>query len=131
MFGEKFVIVGSLRETSVGPMLVGDCRKQFASGGYSWMNAIGLPGFAAAGVLTSSQVSGWDKLPEPDKQLFRIAEAVRKQTRGARVRVVAVYGNLQSVFVLESAKCKDRSCAAQIHYPPMDLINIQGVRELK
>jgi hypothetical protein len=131
MFSKKIVIVGRVEETRAGPVLVGHCRDQLVSGGYSWMNAIGLPGFTGAGLLDLSEVPDWNRVREPEKQLSRLAAEARKHDRGPGNHVVAVYGRLAPQIGLEQQKCRQPGCLCDIQYPPADFVEIKGVREMK
>jgi hypothetical protein len=44
---------------------------------------------------------------------------------------VAIYGELSPEVGIEQVKCKDHVCTPDIQFPPADLINIHGVRELR
>jgi len=131
ILAKKIVIVGYLEETRAGPVLVGHCRDQLVSGGYSWMNAIGLPGFTRVGLLNLSQVPDWNRVREPDKQLSRLAAAAKKHDHRPGNRVVAVYGRLSPQISLEQQKCREPTCQCDIQYPPADLVEIKGGREME
>lgn len=131
LWGKKIIVVGSLEKSGDGPVLVGRCQRQFASGGYSWLNAIGLPSFEAIGVSDLSQTPDWNKIQNADKQLARIAAASKGQHRPARRQVVAIYGELSPEIGIEQVRCKDHVCTPDIQFPPADLIKIQGFREVK
>lgn len=134
IWGKKIVIVGSLERSIAGPVLVGHCRNQFASGGYLWQNAIGLPGFVETDFPDLSQSRDWDKISEPNKQLSRLAAASKKRGRNphsADSGLIGLYGELSSQIGLEKAKYRDRICTPDIQFPPADLINIEGFRKVK
>lgn len=130
IWGQRLVIIGLFEDSPLGPILTGRCKEQFISGGYSWINALGLPGFVATGQPDLSQVADWNKIPEPQK-LSRVASAFRKFNRHRDIRLVAVYGELTSEVGIQPQRCRQPLCAADIQFPPADLIQVEGFRQLK
>jgi hypothetical protein len=134
LWGKKIVVVGFLESSSAGPVLVGHCRTQFASGGYLWENAIRLPGFAAASVPDVSHARDWDKISEPNSQLSRTAAACNRrnpQPHETKSELIGVLGELSPQIGIERAKCRNKFCTPDIQFPPADLIKIEGLRKLK
>lgn len=84
LWGKKIIVVRSLEKSEAGFVLLGRCKKQFASDGYSWMNAIGLPSFGTTDVADLSQTPDWNKIQNPDKQVSRMAAASKERHEPAR-----------------------------------------------
>ncbi|PWU05190.1 MAG: hypothetical protein C5B51_15275 [Terriglobia bacterium] len=131
LWGKKIIVVGSLQKSAAGQILTGRCQRQFASDGYSWINAIGIPTFGITGVADLSQTADWNEIQNPDKQLSRMAAASKKVHQPPGSRLVAISAELSPEIGIEQVKCKDRTCTPAIQFPPADLINIHGFRELK
>jgi hypothetical protein len=90
-----------------------------------------LPGFAIDDVPDLSQARDWDKIGEPNDQLSRMAAVCRRRAQKAERELVGVYGELSPEIQIEKAKCRDKNCTPDIHFPPADLIKIEGFRRLK
>jgi len=131
LWGKKIIVVGSLEKSAAGLVLRGRCQKQFASEGYSWMNAIGLPSFETTDVADLPQTPDWNRIQNPDKQLSRMAAASKDRHKPAGSRLVAVYGELSPEIGIEQVRCKDHNCTPDIQFPPADLIRIRGFRNIK
>lgn len=131
LWGKKIIVVGSLEKPAAGLVLLGRCQKQFASDGYSWMNAIGLPSFGTTDAADLSQTPDWSKIQDPDKQLSRMTTASKNRHKPAGSRLVAIYGELSAEIGIEQVRCKDHICTPDIQFPPADLLNIRGFREIK
>jgi len=127
----EVIVVGVLRELDGKQMSTGRCDRQLKSGGHSWVNGIGLPDLSAsAGFPDLSQIPGWKRVLEPEKQLAHVAKTIRRRNPG--FRVAAVYGSVSYQLGLDgSQRCKRNTCTPEIQFPPADLLEIKGFREIK
>ena len=104
---------------------IGHCRRQLASGGHTWVNAINLPDHRP--LPDVSQLPDWNRYVDPEKQLRQKAASVR---RGKSDRVVAVSGHFSFHRGAEGIRCQDVACTADIQFPPADMVDLTGYREL-
>ena len=81
-----------------------------------------------------SLMRDWDKIVNPAGQLSRLSAACEKRThkrRNTEAELVGVYGELSPEIGLEKTRCRGKACNPDIHFPPADLIKIEGFRKLK
>jgi hypothetical protein len=95
------------------------------------MNAIGLPSFGNTGVADLSQKPDWNKIKKPRQTLSLTAAASKEYHQAVGDRLVAIYGELSPEIGIEHVKCRDHACTSDIQFPPADLINIRGFREVR
>jgi hypothetical protein len=64
---------------------------------------------------------------DPEKQLSQKASSLHRRKGD---RIIAVSGHFSYQVNAEDARCRDAACTADVQFPPADLFEITGDREL-